>query len=63
MKLVKTWLNVRSAPRGRVIDKLYPGDRTWGSCKKFGKWRRIHGTEIGRRGHSFGHYLKKIGKR
>ncbi|GAA2210020.1 hypothetical protein GCM10009850_054790 [Nonomuraea monospora] len=61
---VKTRLNVRAEPRGRIVDKLYPGDRTWGSCRKAaGAWRRIHGTEIGRRGFSFGHYLKKIGRR
>ena len=60
---VKNRLNVRAAPRGRIVDKLYPGDRTWGSCKKFGSWRRIHGTDIGRRGFAFDHYLKKIGRR
>ncbi|TYB56727.1 hypothetical protein FXF51_42165 [Nonomuraea sp. PA05] len=61
---IKTRLNVRAEPRGRIVDKLYPGDRTWGSCRKAaGAWRRIHGTEIGRRGFSFGRYLKKIGRR
>ncbi|SEH03544.1 hypothetical protein SAMN05444920_1393 [Nonomuraea solani] len=60
---VITRLNVRIAPRGRIVDKLYPGDRTWGSCKKLGKWRRIHGTEVGRRGFAFAAYLKKIGRR
>ncbi|AQZ68890.1 unnamed protein product [[Actinomadura] parvosata subsp. kistnae] len=60
---VKTRLNIRMEPRGRIVDKLYPGDRTWGSCKKHGKWRRVHGTEIGRRGFAFGRYLKKIGRR
>ncbi|WP_345580013.1 hypothetical protein [Nonomuraea rosea] len=60
---VQTRLNIRAAPRGRVVDKLYPGDRTWGSCKAFGTWRRVHGTHVGRRGFAFGHYLKKIGRR
>ncbi|MBB6546240.1 hypothetical protein [Nonomuraea rubra] len=60
---VKTRLNIRTEPRGRVVDKLYPGDRTWGSCGKSGDWRRIHGTEIGRAGFAHGHFLKKIGRR
>ncbi|MFI6632113.1 hypothetical protein ACIBI7_24845 [Nonomuraea fuscirosea] len=60
---VKTRLNVRVTPAGRVVDKLYPGDRTWGSCKKFGKWRRIHGTDLGRRGFASTHHLKKTGRR
>ncbi|MEV0389888.1 hypothetical protein [Nonomuraea sp. NPDC050643] len=60
---IKTRLNVRLTPGGRIVDKLYPGDRTWGSCKKFGKWRRIHGTEADRRGFAFAYYLKKIGRR
>ncbi|WP_043630576.1 hypothetical protein [Nonomuraea candida] len=60
---VKTRLNVREQPRGEVVDKLYPGDRTWGSCQRFGKWRRIHGTEVGLRGFTFDHHLKKIGRR
>ncbi|QYC44825.1 hypothetical protein Nocox_36355 [Nonomuraea coxensis DSM 45129] len=63
IKHVKTWLNVRAAPRGRIIDRLYPGDVTWGSCRTFDGWRRIHGTEIGRRGFSFARHLKKIGRR
>ncbi|MEV0998456.1 hypothetical protein [Nonomuraea sp. NPDC050202] len=60
---VKTRLNIRVEPGGRIVDKLYPGDRTWGSCANSGRWRRIHGTEIGRSGFAFGHYLKKIGRR
>jgi hypothetical protein len=60
---VKTRLNVRTQPRGQVVDKLYPGDHTWGSCQKAGKWRRIHGTEVGLRGFSWSRHLKKIGKR
>ncbi|UBU12195.1 hypothetical protein [Nonomuraea gerenzanensis] len=60
---VKTRLNIRTEPQGRVVDKLYPGDRTWGSCRKSGAWRRVHGTEIGRGGFAFAHYLKKIGRR
>ncbi|MCK2213005.1 hypothetical protein MF672_004225 [Actinomadura sp. ATCC 31491] len=63
IKHVKTRLNVRAAPHGRIVDKLYPGDVTWGSCKSFGGWRRVRGTEVGRRGFSFTRYLKKIGRR
>ncbi|MEV0623822.1 hypothetical protein AB0I81_61625 [Nonomuraea sp. NPDC050404] len=60
---IKTRLNVRTQPRGQIVDKLYPGDHTWGSCKKAGKWRRIHGTEVGLRGFAWNRHLKKIGKR
>jgi hypothetical protein len=58
----KRTLNVRSGPgtHSRVIDKLYPGDHTWGSCRKFGHWRRIHGNDHTRRGFTHRHYLKKL---
>ncbi|MFI6927823.1 hypothetical protein ACIBIZ_48395 [Nonomuraea spiralis] len=57
---VRTWLNVRAVPRGRIVDRLYPGDHSRGSCRRFDGWRRSHGTEHGRRGYSFSHYLKKF---
>ncbi|MEU1728854.1 hypothetical protein [Nonomuraea sp. NPDC005692] len=60
---VRTWLNVRAAPRGRIIDRLYPGDHTRGSCRRFDGWRRAHGTEHGRRGYGFSHYLRKFRRR
>lgn len=60
---VKTHLHVRAWPNGRILDKLYPGDRTWGPCRKTGSWRHIHGTDIGRKGYAYGHYLKKLGRR
>jgi hypothetical protein len=63
VRFIKTRLNIRDAPGGEIVDKLYPGDHTWGSCKKVGKWRRIHGTDLGRRGFAHGRYLKKIGRR
>ena len=53
----------RNNAGGRIVDKLYPWDSTGGSCKKFGKLRRVHGTDLGRRGFGFTRYLKKIGKR
>ncbi|MEW9553450.1 hypothetical protein [Nonomuraea sp. NPDC050783] len=60
---VRTRLNVRAAPGGRIRDKLYPGDVTWGSCRKFGQWRRVRGVDADRRGFAFARYLRKVGRR
>ncbi|QFY12638.1 hypothetical protein GBF35_44115 [Nonomuraea phyllanthi] len=60
---VRTTLNVRATPGGRVVDKLYPGDHAWGSCRKFGKWRRVRGTENDRKGFAYVHYLKRLARR
>ena len=60
---VKTRLNVRAQPGGQVLDKIYPGDRTWGPCTKVGAWRMIRGTENKLTGYAYGRYLKKLGRR
>ncbi|GAB2945583.1 hypothetical protein ACFMQL_08490 [Nonomuraea fastidiosa] len=60
---VKTHLNIRVQPGGEVLDKIYPGDRTWGPCTKVGDWRQIKGTENKLTGYAYGHYLKKLGRR
>jgi hypothetical protein len=65
VRRVETRLNVRRWPgtRYRVVDKLYPGDYTWGSCRKFGRWRKVRGVDAHRRGFSHKYYLKRIDTR
>lgn len=65
VRRVTTRLNVRSGPglRHRVVDKLYPGDYTWGSCRRFGPWRRVQGVDRDVRGFSHRYYLKRFDRR
>ncbi|MDA0641447.1 hypothetical protein [Nonomuraea ferruginea] len=65
VRRIETRLNVRGGPgtRYRIVDKLYPGDYTWGSCRKFGRWRKVRGVDADRLGFSHAYYLRRIDTR